>query len=78
MAHKLALVLRSAADDHADWRLPELTSELAVIARNERRFIGFSSDDAGFDPERHRITSYNVCYTKLLRSFYGIFGLWQK
>jgi DNA helicase-2/ATP-dependent DNA helicase PcrA len=54
LAHKLALVLRSAANDHADWRLPELTSELAVIAKNERRFIGFSSDDAGFDPERHR------------------------
>ena len=54
LAHKLALVLRAAADDHADWRLPELTSELAVIAKNERRFIGFSSDDSGFDPGRHR------------------------
>jgi DNA helicase II / ATP-dependent DNA helicase PcrA len=54
LAHKLALVLRSAADDHKDWRLPELTSELAVIAKNERRFIGFSSDDSGFDPEKHR------------------------
>jgi DNA helicase-2/ATP-dependent DNA helicase PcrA len=54
LAHKLALVLRGVADDHADWRLPELTSELAVIAKNERRFIGFSSDDSGFDPERHR------------------------
>ncbi len=54
LANKLALVLRSAADDHADWRLPELTAELAVIAKNERRFIGFSSDDSGFDPERHR------------------------
>jgi DNA helicase-2/ATP-dependent DNA helicase PcrA len=54
LAHKLALVLRTAANDHADWRLPELTSELAVIAKNERRFIGFSSDDSGFDPDRHR------------------------
>jgi DNA helicase II / ATP-dependent DNA helicase PcrA len=54
LAYKLALVLRRAADDHADWRLPELTAELAVIAKNERRFIGFSSDDSGFDPERHR------------------------
>ncbi len=54
LAHKLALVLRQAAHDHADWRLPELTSELAVIAKNERRFIGFSSDDSGFDPEQHR------------------------
>ena len=54
LAHKLALVLRQAADEHADWRLPELTSELAVIAKNERRFIGFSTDDSGFDPERYR------------------------
>src|SRR5690606_16630322 len=44
LAHKLALVLRGVADDHADWRLPELMAELAVIAKNERRFIGFSSD----------------------------------
>ena len=54
LAHKLAIVLRQAADEHGDWRLPELTVELAVIAKNERRFIGFSTDDSGFDPERHR------------------------
>jgi DNA helicase II / ATP-dependent DNA helicase PcrA len=54
LAHKLALVLRQAAHEHSAWRLPELTAELAVIARNERRFIGFSADDSGFDPERHR------------------------
>jgi DNA helicase-2/ATP-dependent DNA helicase PcrA len=54
LAHKLAIVLRQAADDHPDWRLPELTAELAVIAKNERRFIGFSTDDSGFDPEKYR------------------------
>jgi DNA helicase-2/ATP-dependent DNA helicase PcrA len=54
LANKLALVMRAAADDHPDWRLPELTAELAVIAKNERRFIGFSDDDSGFDPEKHR------------------------
>jgi DNA helicase II / ATP-dependent DNA helicase PcrA len=54
LALKLALVLRQAADDHKEWRLPELTAELAVIAKNERRFIGFSSDDSGFDPEQHK------------------------
>lgn len=54
LAHKLALVLRQSADQHPDWRLPELTAELIVIAKNERRFIGFSSDDSGFDPERYR------------------------
>jgi DNA helicase-2/ATP-dependent DNA helicase PcrA len=54
LAHKLALVLRKAAEDHHNWRLPELTAELTLIAKNERRFIGFSEDDSGFDPERHR------------------------
>jgi DNA helicase-2/ATP-dependent DNA helicase PcrA len=47
LAQKLASILRRAAADHSDWRLPELTDELKVIARNERRFIGF-------DPERHK------------------------
>jgi DNA helicase-2/ATP-dependent DNA helicase PcrA len=53
IAHKLALLLRSASDLYPDWRLPELTQELAVIARNERRFLGFSDDDTGFDPQRY-------------------------
>lgn len=54
LTHKLALVLRQTAEAHPEWRLPELTSELGIIARNERRFLGFSSDDSGFDPEKHR------------------------
>ncbi len=54
LAHKLALVLRQAAEDHPAWRLPELTDELTLIAKNERKFIGFSEDDSGFDPRRHR------------------------
>src|SRR6185295_316775 len=35
LAYKLALVLRTASNDHADWRLPELTAELGVVAKNE-------------------------------------------
>ena len=54
LAHKLALVLRQSSNDHGDWRLPELTAELGVVARNERRFLGFSSDDSGFNPEKYR------------------------
>lgn len=54
LGYKLALVLRQVANDHSDWRLPELTAELGVVARNERRFLGFSADDAGFDPGRHK------------------------
>ncbi|MGW8250376.1 MAG: UvrD-helicase domain-containing protein, partial [Anaerolineales bacterium] len=53
LSHKLAVLLRRAGDAHGSWRLPELTEELAVIARNERRFLGFSEDDTGFDPNRY-------------------------
>jgi DNA helicase-2/ATP-dependent DNA helicase PcrA len=53
LAHKLALVLHQVSRDHTDWRLPELNGELSLIARNERRFLGFSEDDAGFDPSHH-------------------------
>jgi DNA helicase-2/ATP-dependent DNA helicase PcrA len=48
------VLLRQASRDHPAWRLPELSEELAVIARNERRFLGFSDDDLGFDPERYK------------------------
>lgn len=65
LAYKIALLLRQTAHDHPDWRFPELTSELMVIAKNERRFLGFSSDDTGFDPERHRgkvvVTTMHKC-----------------
>jgi len=54
VAHKLAVLLRRASEMHRDWRLPELTQELAVVARNERRFLGLSGDDIGFDPERYK------------------------
>lgn len=54
IAHKLAVVLGRAIRNHHDWRLPELTEELAVIAKNERRFLGFSEDESGFDPDRYR------------------------
>ena len=54
LAHKLALVLKQAQNDHLDWRLPELTGELAVIAKNQRKFIGFSAEDSGFDPSNHK------------------------
>ncbi|HOT91517.1 MAG TPA: ATP-dependent helicase [Anaerolineae bacterium] len=54
IAHKLAVVLRQHADAHPEWRLPELTQELAVIAKNERKFLGFTDEDTGFDPDKHK------------------------
>lgn len=54
IAHKLAAVLRQASANHPTWHLPELSDELEVIARNKRRFLGFSDEDGGFDPLRYR------------------------
>lgn len=54
LAHKLALILGQLADENPEWRLPELASSLHEIARNERRFIGFSADDSGFNPDTHK------------------------
>lgn len=54
LAYKLAVTLRQIANDHSEWRLPELSEELASIAKNERRFIGFSSEDSGFTPDTHK------------------------
>ncbi len=53
VAYKLAALLRQTSRAHPDWRLPELSEELAIIARNERRFLGFSDEDFGFDPDRY-------------------------
>jgi DNA helicase-2/ATP-dependent DNA helicase PcrA len=53
LAHKLALVMRKASNDHVDWQLPDFNGELSLIASNQRRFLGFSEDDSGFDPSHH-------------------------
>jgi DNA helicase-2/ATP-dependent DNA helicase PcrA len=54
LAHKLAGLLAHASESHSSWRLPELVEELAVIAKNERKFLGLTADDTGFDPDEHR------------------------
>jgi DNA helicase-2/ATP-dependent DNA helicase PcrA len=54
LAHKLALVMAQLAQENPQWRLPELTPRLNEIARNERKFIGFSADDSGFNPDAHK------------------------
>ncbi len=54
IAHSIAVLLRQRDDLHPDWRLPQYTEELAAIARNERRFLGVSDADLGFDPDAHK------------------------
>lgn len=65
LAHKLALLLKRASAINAAWRLPELSEELKVIATNERRFLGLSDDDMGFDPDKYKGT---VVITTMHRS----------
>lgn len=54
LAHKFSVLLRQFQQSHPTWRLPEMAGELMTIANNERRFIGFSTDDMGFDPDLHK------------------------
>ncbi len=54
IAQKLASLLKQTHSFHRDWHLPELTEELAIIAKNERRFLGFSNDESGFDPNLYQ------------------------
>jgi DNA helicase-2/ATP-dependent DNA helicase PcrA len=54
VAFKLAVVLGRAQDANPDWRLNQLSDELVVIARNERRFLGFSDSDTGFEPDKYK------------------------
>ena len=54
VAHKLAGMLRQKGDANPNLRLPAFTEELDAVANNQRRFLGFSDDDNGFDPEKHR------------------------
>lgn len=54
VAHSMAVLLRNYGESHPQARLPEFTEELAVIAKNERRFLGVDDADRGFDPDRHK------------------------
>lgn len=53
LSHSLALLLGRTAQRHPEWQLPQLTEELGMIARNERRILGFSDEEPGFDPDEH-------------------------
>ena len=54
LAHKLSILIRQADQVNPLWRIKEFTKELEIIARNERRFLGFSNDDTGFNPDSYK------------------------
>ncbi len=56
LSHKFALELRREANNHPDYRLSEFVEELALIARNKRRFLGFDDDSLGFEPPVGKVT----------------------
>jgi DNA helicase-2/ATP-dependent DNA helicase PcrA len=56
LAHKFAVILRRIALDHPDYRLAEFVEELAEIARNQRRFLGFDEESIGFEPPPGKVT----------------------
>jgi DNA helicase-2/ATP-dependent DNA helicase PcrA len=54
LAHKLGLVVGQMAMQNPGWGIPEVVPQLGQIARNERKFLGFSGDDTGFEPDQHK------------------------
>jgi DNA helicase-2/ATP-dependent DNA helicase PcrA len=54
LSDKLAGLLHSSANEHPEWGIAELSDELAEVARNERKFLGFSDEETGFEPDRYR------------------------
>jgi len=54
VAHKMASLIRQRADSHPDWQIDLLSDEVGAIARNERKFIGFSDEDSNFNPDNFK------------------------
>jgi DNA helicase-2/ATP-dependent DNA helicase PcrA len=54
LAYKLASMLAQSYLDHPDWHLPDFSEQLNQISHNQRKFIGFSGEDTGFDPDEHK------------------------
>nr|HMN62529.1 ATP-dependent helicase [Anaerolinea sp.] len=54
VAHKMASLIRQRADSHPDWQIDLLSDEVGAIARNERKFIGFSEEDSNFNPDNYK------------------------
>ena len=54
VTHSIAVFMRRFAQQHPRAGIGEFAAELDAVARNERRFLGLSDEDVGFDPDRYR------------------------
>ena len=64
LAHKLALLLEFNSRIHPENLLPEFALELSDIASNRRKFMGFSDDENGYNPEDHKGEVFVSTYHK--------------
>ncbi len=52
--YQFALVLRDYSSANPSYRLAHLAQELHRVAQNERRFLGLSAEDTGFEADRYK------------------------
>lgn len=53
LVHKIAVYLLHVGQFHPEWRLSDFLAELNTFASVQRKVIGFSDEDAGFDPKNY-------------------------
>lgn len=56
LTHRLAVLLAKVQNENPGYRLPELANELAGVAQNRRRILGFGEDAQGYAPKPGVIT----------------------
>ena len=54
LTHKIALLQEFNARVHPEFQLIDFARDLEEIAGNRRKFLGFSEEEGGFDPEDHK------------------------
>jgi DNA helicase-2/ATP-dependent DNA helicase PcrA len=64
LSHKLAISLEFSARIHPEFQLADFALDLAEIASNRRKFMGFSEDENGFNPEDHKGEVFVSTYHK--------------
>lgn len=80
ITYQLAIILRSWQEMHPQWRLPELSAELAALAAGRRRLPLQRPSDYGYEPQMGRISLATQHSAKGLEwdavYMVGIDGLW--
>jgi DNA helicase-2/ATP-dependent DNA helicase PcrA len=54
LTHKIALLQEFNSRVHPEFQLLDFARDLEEIAGNRRKFLGFSDEEGGFDPEEHK------------------------